>query len=214
MKIALIGASGFTGTSILKEALQRGYTVTAIARDTQKITVEDEKLTKVALDVYDLDKLTEALRGHDAVVSAFNAGWTNPNLYNDFIKGGETIQQATKQAGVKRYIFIGGAGSLEIQPGLQLVDSPNFPAEWKAGATAARDYLNILKKENELNWTFLSPAIDLHPGERTGKYRTGTDQPVFDEHHKSAITADDLAVALLDELEKNQFVKRRFTIGY
>ena len=214
MKLALIGATGFVGKAVLNEALQRGYDVTAIARDPQKVDAASDKLTLKAADVFDTNSLAIVLKGHDAVVSAYNAGWTNPNLYDDFVQGSEAIQQAVKQAGVKRLLVVGGAGSLYAAPGLQLVDSPQFPAEWKAGATAARDYLNTLKKENELDWTFLSPAINLHPGERTGKFRLGTDEPVFNEKGVHEISVEDLAVAILNELENNQFVKRRFTVGY
>jgi putative NADH-flavin reductase len=214
MKVALIGATGFVGTAVLNEALNRGYDVTAIARDPKKVNVASDKLTLVAADVYDADKLADVLKGNDAVVNTFNAGWANPDLYNDFIKGSEAIQQATKLAGVKRLLVVGGAGSLYAAPGLQLVDTPQFPEEWKTGATAARDYLNTIKKEEELDWTFLSPAINLHPGTRTGKFRLGTDEPVFDADGKSEISVEDMAVAILDELENNQFVKRRFTLGY
>lgn len=214
MKIALIGATGFTGTAVLNEAVSRGHQVTAIARNTDKIAVKHELITPVQADVNDVDALAELLKGHDAVSSSYNAGWSNPNMYADFIKGSEDIQEATKRAGVKRLIVIGGAGSLYIAPGVQLVDTPQFPAEWKEGATAARDYLNILKKETDLDWTFLSPAINLHPGERTGKFRLGTDNPVFDADQKCEISVEDLAVALIDELEQNQFVKQRFTLGY
>lgn len=214
MKIAIIGATGFVGTPLLKEALQRGHEVTAIARNTDKITTKDAKLTPVNADVYNIDHLAEVLKGHDAVVNSFNAGWTNPDMYNDFIKGSEAIQQAVKQSGVKRLLVVGGAGSLEIAPGVQLVDTPQFPAEYKVGATAARDYLNTIKKETELDWTFLSPAIILHPGERTGVFRLGTDEPVFDADKKSEISVEDMAVAIIDELENNRFIKKRFTLGY
>lgn len=214
MKIALIGATGFTGTAVLNEAVSRGHQVTAIARNTEKIAVKHDHITPVAADINNVDALAAILKGHNAVSSSYNAGWANPNLYADFIKGSEDIQEATKRAGVKRLIVIGGAGSLYIAPGVQLVDTPQFPAEWKEGATAARDYLNILKKENELDWTFLSPAINLHPGKRTGKFRLGTDNPVFDADQKCEISVEDLAVALIDELEQNQFVKQRFTLGY
>jgi putative NADH-flavin reductase len=214
MKLAIIGATGFVGKAVLNEALQRGYDVTAIARDPQKVDAASDKLTLKAADVFDTNALAVALKDHNAVVSAYNAGWANPNLYDDFVKGSEAIQQAVKQAGVKRLLVVGGAGSLYAAPGLQLVDSPQFPAEWKAGATAARDYLNTLKKENELDWTFLSPAINLHPGERTGKFRLGTDEPLFNEKGVHEISVEDLAVAILNELENNQFVKRRFTVGY
>ena len=214
MKIALIGATGFVGSAVLNEALNRGHKVTAIARDTSKIAVKNDNLTVVIADVYDTEALVKVLTGHDAIVNTFNAGWTNPNLYDDFIKGSESIGEAVKLSGVKRLLVVGGAGSLEIAPGVQLVDTPQFPAEWKTGATAARDYLNIIKKENDLDWTFLSPAIHLHPGARTGVFRLGTDQPVFDADHKSEITVEDMAVAIINELEQNQFIKKRFTLGY
>jgi hypothetical protein len=115
---------------------------------------------------------------------------------------------------VSRLLVVGGAGSLEITPGVQLVDTPAFPEVWKPGAQAARDYLNILKQEKILEWTFLSPAILLEPGERTGKYRIGKDNPVFDEKHESRISVEDLAVALLDAFEKHLFIKERFTVAY
>jgi uncharacterized protein len=214
MKIAIIGATGYVGSAVLNEALQRGHEVTAIARNTDQITTKNAKLKIVSADIDDSDNLAKILTGNDAVVSAFNAGWTNPNLYNDFIKGCEAIQQATKLSGVKRLLVVGGAGSLEIAPGLQLVDTPEFPAQWKSGATAARDYLNIIKKEKDLDWTFLSPAIELHPGKRTGVFRLGADQPVFDDKNQGKISVEDLAVAIIDELEENRFIKRRFTVGY
>lgn len=217
MKLALIGATGNVGQTILNEALQRGYEVTAIARNPEKLNITNDKLTIRAVDVFDVDSLAAALAGHDAVVSSYNSGWTNPNIYDDFIAGSEAIQKAVKLSGVKRLLVIGGAGSLEIAPGVQLVDSPDFPAAYKPGASAARDYLNILKKEQDLDWTFLSPAINMHPdahGEPIRKFRLGTDQPVFDENGKNFILIEDLAVAIINELENNQFIKKRFTLGY
>lgn len=217
MKIALIGATGFVGTALLKEALDRDHQVIAIARHTDKITEENTNLTKVKADIFDAKYLTTQLHDQDIVISAYNPGWTNPNIYDDYIRGAEAIQQATRQAGVKRLLVIGGAGSLFIAPDLQLVDSPEFPDDWKAGAKAARDYLNILKTEKKLDWTFLSPAIEMNAGaphDRKGTYRTGTDQPVFDENNRSFITVEDLAVAIVDEVETPRHIRRRFTIGY
>ncbi len=213
MKVAIIGATGFVGPKVVNEALSRGHEVTAFSRDPSKLDVEHEHLIKQSVDVYDTDILAQLLVGFDAVISTFNAGWTNPNLYDDFLKGSHSIQEAVKKAGVKRFITVGGAGSLYIH-GQQLVDSPQFPAEWKAGATAARDYLTELRNEQELDWTFVSPAINLHPGTRTGVFRLGTEEPVFNAESKSDISAEDLAVALIDELEKGQFIKQRFTLGY
>lgn len=214
MKVALIGASGFVGSQVLKEALLRGHWVTAIVRNPQKITTLNAKLTVVKADVRNVEELAVLLKGHDAVISAYNAGWENPNIYEDFIAASKDIQEAVKKAGVGRLLVVGGAGSLEAAPGVQLVDTPQFPAEWKKGALAARDYLNILKNEQELEWTFLSPAINLHPGTRVGVYRTGTDQPVFDAAGKCEISVEDLAVALVDELENKRFIRKRFTVGY
>jgi len=216
MKTALIGASGFVGASVLTELLNRGHEVIAIVRDADKIKVDDEKLTVKTVDVLDQEALTAALSGTEAVVSAFNAGWTNPNLYSDFIAGSEAIQEAVKASGVNRLIVIGGAGSLEIE-GKQLVDGPDFPEAYKAGAIAARDYLNVIKKEEDLNWTFFSPAIEMHPGietGRTGKFRLGADSPVFDAAGRSSLSVQDLAVAIVDELENNKHPQQRFTAGY
>jgi putative NADH-flavin reductase len=217
MKLALIGATGNVGKTILEEALFRGHEVTAIVRDPKKLDIINDKLTIKIADVFDTDSLAAILTGHDAVISSYNSGWANPNIYADYIAGSEAIQKAVKQSGVKRLLVLGGAGSLEVAPGIQLVDSPDFPAAYKPGASAARDYLNILRKEEELDWTFLSPAINMHPdrrAERTGKFRIGTDQPVYNENGVHDITIEDLAVAIINELENNQFIKRRFTVGY
>lgn len=216
MKAVLIGASGFVGASILDELLNRGHEVTAIVRHADKITAMNEQLTVKAVDVLNKSALADAIQGADAVVSAYNAGWTNPNLYHDFIAGSEAIQTAVKASGVKRLIVIGGAGSLEID-GHQLVDGPDFPEAYKAGATAARDYLNTLKAESALNWSFFSPAIEMHPGistGRTGQFRLGLDSPVFDNSGRSTLSVQDLAVAIVDELEQNKHPQQRFTAGY
>ena len=216
MKAALIGPTGFVGSAILKEALNRVIQVTAIARNPEKLQVQ-KNLEIVKADVMDTDKLSEILKGNDVVVSAYNPGWANPDIYKEFLKGSQSIQDAIKKSGVKRYIVIGGAGSLFVAPNVQLIDTPQFPAEWKPGALAARDYLNILKKENELDWTYLSPAIEMNPGtkhERRGTYRTGLDNPVFDVNNKSTISVEDLAVAIIDEVEHPKHSRVRFTVGY
>ena len=216
MKIALIGASGFVGSAILKELLQRGHNVTAIARNTVKV-IPAKNATVVSANVLNEAELSEALAGHDAVISAYNAGWTNPDLYHDFLKGSQTIQKAVKQSGTKRFIVVGGAGSLFIAPHQQIVDTEGFPKEWKPGALAARDYLNILKEESELDWTFLSPAVEMHQGTsgtRKGTYRTGLENPVFDEAGRSIISVEDTAVAIVDELENPKHIRQRFTVAY
>lgn len=216
MKIALIGATGFVGSAVLKEALDRGIHVTAIVRHPEKLQAQNN-LTVVKGDVMDSDKLSELFKGNEVVVSAYNAGWANPDLYNEFMKGSQSIQDAVKKTGVKRYIVIGGAGSLFVAPNVQIIDTPGFPEEYKPGAGAARDYLNILKKEEQLDWTYLSPAIEMNPGtphERRGTYRTGLDNPVFDANNKSTISVEDLAVAIIDEVENPKHIRVRFTVGY
>lgn len=216
MKLALLGATGFVGTALLHEALTRGHHVTAPVRDPAKLATPNELLTVVKGNVDQPAQLSHQLAGHDLVLSAYNAGWGNPDLYNDFLAGSRAIEQATAQAGVPRLVVIGGAGSLFID-GHQLVDGPQFPAEYKQGAAAARDYLNELRQNAQLDWTFFSPAIEMHPGiatGRTGQYRLGTENPVFNAEGRSFHSVQDLAVAVLDEVEKHQFSRQRFTAAY
>jgi putative NADH-flavin reductase len=213
MKIALIGATGFVGSNILKELANRNHEITAIARNTKT----GSNANWIAADIFDTDALVEILRGNDIVISAYNPGWTNPNIYEDFIKGSKLIQQAVKKSGVKRFITIGGAGSLFVAPNLQAVDTPDFPKEYHAGATAARDYLNILKEEKELDWAFFSPAFEMHQGittGRTGNYRLGLENPVFDENQRSILSGEDLAVVIADEAENPKHHQIRFTAAY
>ena len=215
-KVAVIGATGFVGTQVVKELANRGYFVNALARNTSKIE-ESENVKAIAVDVYNTSELSEILKGNDAVISAFNPGWTNPNIFEDFLKGAESIEKAVEESGVKRFITVGGAGSLYIAENLQLIDTPEFPAEIKPGAEAAREYLEIIKKNENLDWTFFSPAIEMHQGTagvRKGTYRTALENPVFDEEGRSVLSVEDVAVALVDELENNQFVKQRFTAAY
>ncbi|GAA4904970.1 NAD(P)-dependent oxidoreductase [Mucilaginibacter defluvii] len=216
MKVALIGATGFVGTSVLNELEKRGHEVIAIARNIDKLKT-GAQITPVKANVYNEDEVTAAVKGADAVVNTFNSGWTNPNIYDDFLRGSKAIQEGTKKAGVKRFFTVGGAGSLYVAPGVQLVDTPQFPADYKAGATAARDYLNHLKNETELDWTFLSPAIEMHQGTAgiiKGTYRVGLEEPVFDENHRSIISVEDMAIAIVDELETPKHIRQRFTVAY
>ncbi len=215
--IAVIGASGFVGTALLHELLNRGHHVTAIVRRPEGISIRNDRLTIKQGDANQTQELAELLKGHDVIISAYNAGWTNPNLYQDFLDGSKSIEAAAEQSGVKRLIVIGGAGSLYATPGVQLVDTPYFPEEYKAGATSARDYLNILKENSTLDWTFFSPAIEMNPdtsGERKGTYRTSLDTPVFDEAGRSILSVEDLAVAIADEAENPKHIRQRFTVAY
>ncbi|RZK22835.1 MAG: NAD(P)-dependent oxidoreductase [Hymenobacter sp.] len=216
MKIALIGATGFVGSKLLTEALARGYQVTAIVRNPAKLTEKNDLLTVVTGDVTQPEQLAQQLAGHDMVLNSFSAGWSNPNLYADFLAGSQAIEKATKQAGVPRLFVIGGAGSLFLN-GQQLVDGPEFPADIKPGAAAARDYLTELRQNTELDWTFFSPAIEMHPGittGRTGHYRLGTESPVFNAEGRSMLSSEDLAIVVLDEVAKHQFSRQRFTAAY
>lgn len=216
MKVAVIGATGFVGTQVVNELANRGNEVIAIARNTDKVPAL-EKVQAKAVDVSDEAALAEAIKGSDAVISTFNPGWTNPNIYQDFLNGARHIEKAVEASGVKRFITVGGAGSLFIDDGLQLVDTEEFPAEIKPGALAAREYLNEIKNNEVLDWTFFSPAIEMHQGTagvRKGTYRTALENPVFDGDGRSVLSVEDVAVALADELEQNKFIKQRFTAAY
>lgn len=213
MNVALIGATGFVGSALLNELLDRGHTVRALQRDASKLAARPG-LEVRSVDVLTTPDLAAELQGVDAVISAFNAGWTNPQLHDDFLRGSERIADAARSAGV-RLLVVGGAGSLYIAPGQQLVDSPSFPAEWKQGALAAREVLTRLRADTtSLDWTFVSPAIFLEPGERTGRYRLGTESPVMDADGKSRISAADLAAAIVAEVEAPQYRRARFTAAY
>ena len=213
MKVAIIGASGKVGSFIRDEALARGHQVTAIVRHPEKITVRNPRLTVVKADVLK-DKVDELVKGHDAVISAYNGGWDNPDIYSTGIKGAKAIINGIKKSGVKRLLVVGGAGSLEVAPGVQLIDAMEFPEDIKGGVLSTRETLYMLKKEKELEWTFLSPPQNLNPGERTGHYRMGKDQLLKDKNGESKISTQDYAIAMLDELEHPQHIRERFTVAY
>mgnify|MGYP001588762837 CR=1 FL=1 len=213
MKIALIGASGFVGSAIVKEALDRGHEVTAIMRNPDKMP-SHPKLRPVKGDIYSADDVARLVAGHDAVISAFNPGWGNPDIYNLQVKGTRSIIDGVKKTGVKRLLFVGGAGSLEVKPGVQALDLPGFPAEYKQGALATREALIMLRKESTLDWSFLSPSADLAPGQRTGTFRLGGDQMLSDADGRSRISTQDYAMAMIDEVERPAHIRQRFTVGY
>ena len=213
MKLAIIGATGFVGSAVLQEALQQGHDVTAIVRHPEKLAAHPS-LTAKAVSVFDEAALADVLRGHDAVISAYNPGWTNPDIQSQMIEGSAHIVNATKQAKVPSLLVVGGAGSLDIAPGVQLVDTPQFPAEWKEGALGAREVLNQLKNEKELNWRFISPAVFLEPGKRTGQFRYGDDAVLFNDDQPARISVEDLAVAIVEEIAAPRYNQRRFTVAY
>ena len=213
MKLALIGASGFVGAAVLQEALDRSHQVTGIVRDLAKLP-QHPALSAVAGDAYNADALAAQLRGHDAVIHAFNPGWGTADIRERFIQGSQAIIAASKQAGVQRLLVVGGAGSLYVAPGLQLIDTPDFPAEYKEGAEGARQTLNLLQTETALDWSFISPPALLQPGARSGQFRLGGDQLLMNGDVPAEISVADLAVAILDELERPQHLRQRFTVGY
>lgn len=202
MNVALIGATGNAGSRILDELIRRKHTVTAITRNADK-TPALPGVSATAGDVFDHKGLAELLRGHDAVISSVHFMASDPHK----------LIGAVRASGVKRYLVVGGAGSLEVAPGLKLIDAPNFPAEYRAEAAAGCVFLDLLRKETELNWTFLSPSAMFVPGQRTGAFRLGRDH-LLSNAQGSSISFEDFAVALINELEKPAHPRERFTVGY
>jgi putative NADH-flavin reductase len=203
MKIAIAGASGRAGSCITAELAQRGHSVTAIARNPDRIA-RLANVTAVAGDANDRGALTRLWAGHDAAVSSIH--FTASDV--------ETLIGAAKDSGVPRYLVVGGAGSLEVAPGVRLVTTPNFPPQYKAEAEKGAAFLDQLRQEKELNWTFLSPQALFDSGTRTGKFRLGTDQLLVDSAGKSWISFEDFAVAMADEIERPAHIRTRFTVGY
>ena len=203
MKIAVIGASGNAGSRITSELASRGHAVTAIARHPEKIAVLPNVSAKAG-DVMDGAGLAKLIAGHDAAISSVHFLASDPAI----------LIAAAKASGVGRYLVVGGAGSLEVAPGVRLVTTPNFPAQYKAEAEKGAAFLDLLRAEKELNWTFLSPSALFVPGERTGKFRLGKDQLLTGADGKSWISFEDFAVALADEIERPAHLRARFTVGY
>jgi len=203
MKIAVAGASGRAGSEITKELARRGHTVTAIARNPEKIAALPN-VTPTKGDVLDQAGLAKLWAGHDAAVSSVHF------LASDPLR----LIGAAKESKVGRYLVVGGAGSLEVAPGVKLVTTPGFPAEYKAEAEKGGAFLDLLRQEKDLNWTFISPSALFIEGERTGKFRLGTDQLLADASGKSWISFADYAIALADEIERPAHARQRFTVGY
>jgi len=203
MKVAVIGATGKIGSKITAELLRRGHSVSAIVRNPEKAP-NHPQVTAVKGDVTAPQAVAAAVRGHDAVISSapFNPGIS--------VK----VLEAVRKSGVRRYIAVGGAGSLKAADGKLVMDNPQIPAEWLPSIREGAELLRLLRAESELEWTFFSPAVFIGPGERTGKFRLGTDEVVMAADGKSSISYDDYAIALVDELERPKHVRGRFTIGY
>ena len=211
MNIVIYGASGMIGQRVTREALNRGHHVTAIMRNPEKLTITAPNLTFKQGNMLDAESVARDIAGADAVINATRQNVNEPS--QTYVNAANALIAGLTRAGVRRLIVVGGAGSLEVAPGLQLVDSPDFNPAWRPGALGMRDALDVYRKA-DLDWTYFSPANVIAPGERTGQYRTGTDQLVTNEKGESRISAEDYAVALIDELENPRFVRRRFTVGY
>ena len=212
MKMALIGAAGCVGSGLLKEALARSHAVTALVQHPQKLGAQPG-LTAVQADVLDTARLAGQLQGHAAVISAFS-GHAQSDILGYYVQGIGSIIAATRQAAVPRLLVVGGAGSLEVSPVVQLMDTPAFPAAWQATAEGARQALKRLQQETQLDWTMLSPAAQLEPGARTGSFRLGGDKLLADAEGHSRISVQDYAVAMIDELERPAHSRRRFSVAY
>ena len=213
MHIALIGATGFVGTALLNELLQRGHRVTALARTPSKIAPR-EGLSVVQADVTDPAQVAQTVRGTDAVASAYNPGWTHPDLHDEFLRGSRAITAGTKAAGVQRLLVVGGAGSLYVAPGVQLVDTEGFPDAYKPVALAARDTLKQLQAVDDLDWTFYSPAAEIGPGPQRGGFRTQAKNFLVGDDGHSRISYADYADAFVSEIETPQYVRQIATVAY
>jgi uncharacterized protein len=214
-KIVLIGASGFVGSAILKEALDRKHYVTALVRHPEKITIVHKNLIVKQGDVSSGKIVATVSKGADAVLSAYNPGWKNPNIAVETITVYRTILEGVRQSGVKRFLVVGGAGSLFISPGKRMMDSGIFPETFLPAVKAlAEFYLIDLEAEKNIDWVFFSPAGILEPGLRTNKFRLGKDDLIINSSGESKISVQDYAVAMIDELEQTAHHRERFTIGY
>lgn len=212
MKIALFGASGMIGQRILSEAVSRGHSVTAIVRNPSKVDVSNPAATALAGNILDPKDVAGTVAGHDAVVSAYGPSHDTPETVIDSVR---SLAGGLQEANVRRLVVVGGAGSLEVAPGVQLVDTPEFPAAWKAVALAHRDALAALKADGgNLDWTYVSPAAFIQPGERTGSFRVGGTQLLTDAEGNSKISAEDFAIAIIDELENRAHVQEQITAAY
>ena len=209
MRVVLCGATGQAGSRILNELLERGHEVTAVVRDPAKVAAR-EGLTVVKGDVSDVDGIVAASAGVDALVSAYGPGPEHPER---LVGATEKLLEAAIASGVQRFVFVGGAGALEVAPGVTLIASGHLPAEWMGIAVAHADALELARK-SDVNWTSLAPAAFFEAGERTGKFRLGKDSLISDEQGKSRISFEDYAIALVDELENPRHERQRFTVGY
>ncbi|WP_297250156.1 NAD(P)H-binding protein [uncultured Prevotella sp.] len=213
--VLLIGATGFVGSAVLNELVSRGHKVTAVVRNIEKVA-KSELVDAVKEDVANVDAIAKLAEGKDAIISAYNPGWTNPDIAALISENYPKILSAAKKSGVERLLIVGGAGTLFCAPGLRVVDSGAIPAEIMGGVRPLGDfYLNTLMNENGIDWVFFSPAgVFDQEGKKTGNYRLGKDDLIVDGEGNSHISVQDYADAMVNELEKPAHHKERFTIGY
>lgn len=213
--VLLIGATGFVGSAVLNELVERGHKVTAVVRNVEKIAKND-LVTAVKEDVANVEAIAKLAEGKDAIISAYNLGWLNPEIATLITENYPKILEAAKKSGVKRLLIVGGAGTLFCAPDLRVVDSGAIPAEIMGGVRPLGDfYLNTLMNENDIDWVFFSPVgVFDQEGKKTGSYRLGKDDLIVDAEGNSHISVQDYADAMVNELEKPAHHKERFTIGY
>ncbi len=209
MKVVLFGASGMIGSRVLDELVRRGNTVTAVVRHPEKVK-SSGAVAAIEGDLTDPAAVTAAANSADAVISAYSPPHSEPE---EIVGAIHSLLAGLAQAGVRRLIVVGGAGSLEIAPGVRLVDTPSFPGAWKRIALAHCDVLAVLK-QSDFDWTYFSPAALIEPGQRTGKFRLGGTRLLANDHGDSKISAEDYAIALVDELEQPRHVRQQFTAAY
>lgn len=213
--VLLIGATGFVGSAVLNELVSRGHKVTTVVRNIEKLAKSD-LVNAVKEDVANVDAIAKLAEGKDAIISAYNPGWTNPDIATLITENYPKILEAAKKSGVERLLIVGGAGTLFCAPGLRVVDSGAIPEEIMGGVRPLGDfYLNTLMNENVIDWVFFSPAgVFDQEGKKTGNYRLGKDDLIVDAEGNSHISVQDYADAMVNELEKPAHHKERFTIGY
>jgi hypothetical protein len=211
LKIALLGATGMIGSRIAAEAARRGHQVTALSRNPERVSADIPNLTAAKADVLDAASVADAVRGHDVVASAYAPPQGEAGVV---VAASKALVEGVRRAGLKRLVVVGGAGSLEVAPGQQLVDTEGFPDAYKPVALAHRDALTYYRTVTDLDWTFFAPAALIAPGERTGTFRTGANALITDAGGNSRISAEDYAIAFVDELEQGRFVRQIATLAY
>ncbi len=210
MKLIIFGPTGTIGSRILNEALLRGHALTAVTRDPSRFSVSHEKLTVIAGNVLDPDMVADLVKDHDAVLSAIGSGGSSVET---IAKAAHSLSNGLSRAGIRRLIVVGGAGTLEVAPGVQLVDSPNLVEAYRPLALAHREAYNVYKA-SDLDWSFICPAAEIAPGERTGKFQVGADHLLTNDRGESRISAEDYAIAFMNEVEQPKYIHHRMTVAY